>query len=82
MDSGEIAILAAISIGFAANLIAISRSGGSRAAICTVRCASRVSTFWERISDAKRERAHLEVAKGVPSDALMQQSHTHEASAE
>ena len=89
MDTGEIAIVAAIGVGFLANLIAIfalirqsrSESRELRSELLGELRELR-NSFGERISEVEREQARLEGANGVLSEVLKQQSHTHEASAD
>ena len=93
MDTGEIAIVAAIGVGFLANLIAIFaliRQSRSESRSESRELRSELlgelrelrNSFGERISEVEREQARLEGANGVLSEVLKQQSHTHEASAD
>ncbi len=62
MDTGEIAIVVALGLGFIANMITL---------------LAFMRSFSERISDVEREQARLEGANGTLAEVLKQQSHTH-----
>ena len=67
MDTGDVAIVVTLGIGFIAILVTLF---------------AFMRSFSERISDVEREQARLEGANGTLSEVLKQQSHTHESSAD
>ena len=96
MDTGDIALVATLTVGFVAILIAqfaLMRQGNSevrelRAEVretrdkTTAEIRDLSDRLGTRISDAEREQARLEGANGTLAEVLKQQSHTHDAHAD